>query len=127
MNVLFLDDEISRRKAFRARCPSAILVSKAAEAIVSLSPTKWDLVCLDHDLDDYFDTAEHSNTGMTVVEYICEKKPKISQIVVHSINVPAAEEMVRKLQDAGYQAQHVPFFWAQFNERMIDGHESERD
>ena len=127
MNVLFLDDEISRRKAFQARCPSAYLFSDAANAVNSLVDRVWDLVCLDHDLDDQFDTIGHFNTGMKVVEYICEWRPQIKEIIIHSLNVPAAEEMVRKLQDAGYQAQHIPFFWKQFDERMIHGHESERD
>lgn len=112
--ILFLDDSMERCKKFLSAHPMADIVHTADAAMYALNNwgregeksyiKNWDLVCLDHDLDDDFDKAGHHNTGYTVAQYIhnqfvmSDYVLKIEHIIVHSLNVPAAERMVRLLQ-----------------------------
>ena len=111
-SVLILDDCPERGRAFLARFPHARWVETASEAIASLQSLAWDLVCLDHDLGgEHFVDSRQANTGAEVVRFIVRDRPPISQIIVHSLNGPAAARMVADLDSAGYAATQVPFFW----------------
>jgi len=109
---LFLDDNADRRRCFGSAYPSAMLVETAADTITALSEP-WDEVWLDHDLGDrvFVDSAEEE-TGAGVVRWILTQpeRLKVAVFYVHSLNEPAAREMITKLQDAGYEARYCPWF-----------------
>ena len=111
MNILFLDDDPSRTKRFKEVVTHAQCASDAEGIITLLKDTEQtDLLFLDHDLggQTFVDSSE-TNTGMEVVRWIVANKPKINVIVVHSLNRPAAGEMVFKLYDVGYNVSAIPF------------------
>ena len=110
MNILFLDDDKNRQRTFRSAFPAADIVSTANECIDMLDASKWDLVCLDHDLggEQYVDPAE-KNTGMEVVRWIESNRPSVGRFIVHSLNFPARWEMTTRLDHDGYGASQCPF------------------
>ena len=117
MNILILEDSKSRQKDFKRNLPCATIVETADACIKELNEATetWDWVFLDHDLGGniFVDTYE-KNTGSEVVRWICANKPKIKQLIVHSLNDEAAYGMVRDLTGAEYSAKHVPFLCLDF-------------
>lgn len=71
----------------------------------------WTEVYLDHDLGDeaYVDSSR-KDCGMEVVRWICENKPKLGRIVVHTMNTPAGHAMCRALKRAGYDVKYQSFY-----------------
>ena len=115
-NVLFLDDDPLRTSKFRSVHPYATTVADAHECIEQLAKQDWEIVCLDHDLGgEIFVAPEFDNTGSAVVRWIVANKPKVTRFFVHSFNTPAALEMVRALQAAGYWCRYTPFGIAMIN------------
>jgi hypothetical protein len=112
MNILFLDDCPSRTKIFRSQCPSAICLETAKDCIICLSKQDWDLVFLDHDLGgEIYSDQKNTNTGSEVVRWIIQNRPKIKQVIVHSLNGPARIAMCYDLKNAGYNVLDYPFAW----------------
>lgn len=110
MKILFLDDSNERTKLFLSRVPSATNAYCAKDIIKKISEqSKIDLLFLDHDLEGIFQNSAEENCGMEVVRYICKHRPKIRNIIVHSLNYPAAQEMVQKLKNAGYNSNYYSF------------------
>jgi len=118
-HILFLDDDETRWARFQSKVPYAIRFATAEGLIEYLKHSskaqdKIDWLFLDHDLggEHYVDSARE-DCGMEVVRHLVADvelhKTKISKIVVHSHNGPAAEEMDAKLKDAGYDSKRVPF------------------
>lgn len=71
----------------------------------------WDVLYLDHDLgDEVYADSSRKDCGMEVVRWICENKPKLGQIFVHTMNTPAGHLMTRTLRNAGYDAKYRSFF-----------------
>jgi DNA-binding NarL/FixJ family response regulator len=107
--ILFLDDHDERAESFKRFAPKGhvIVVKTAKECIETLAGQEWNIVFLDHDLEDTLQSED--NNGMTVVRWIVENNPFIRQIIVHSNNKPAADNMVIMLQKASYIAAHIPF------------------
>lgn len=115
MNILFLDDDRSRTKAFFSQIPSAECVETAAACILALKQQDhWDYVFLDHDLggEVHVDSALEE-TGMEVVRWIVANRPKIKMVIVHSLHSEGAKRMCRTLEDAGYIVARIPFAWRQ--------------
>jgi len=109
MNILFLDDSENRHIRVRRALPSVNACRNAADCVSLLQNHKFDLVSLDHDLGgETFVSSDRKDCGMEVVRWIVLHKPLIDYIVVHSANRPAAEEMKRKLKDAGYFVLMMP-------------------
>ena len=109
--ILFLDDNPARLFKFKNHIPSAFLAATAEEMIELLrehSPAKC--IFLDHDLGGkvYVDSSNH-DTGMEVVRWILENKPKIERIIIHTLNDDAGYLMVSTLISAGYKAEYIPF------------------
>jgi CheY-like chemotaxis protein len=109
-SVLFLDDSEERVRVFRSLLPSATIVMTAESCIEKLQGGSYDVVLLDHDLGELvyvpLGTVGH---GGDVVKWIVEHKPVIRDIVVHSLNGPAAEWMIRALDEADYNTTYRPF------------------
>lgn len=85
----------------------------AAEAIELLESTRFDLILLDHDLGGrtYVDFSdEKEDCGMRVAEWFSIRPERVSQqgpIIVHSLNGPAAQQMVELIGEASW----IPFVW----------------
>lgn len=115
MRILFLDDDSYRYKQIlRARGHKSIIdwVETAQACIDKLA--RHDLysqIWLDHDLGgEVYVNEANKNTGSEVVRYILkEKLPIKCDIIVHSMNDVAANNMVSALQKAGYSAIYMPF------------------
>jgi CheY-like chemotaxis protein len=119
--VLFLDDDRERHRRFREAASGrgwwVEHVETAPDAIDKLRTYQYDAIFLDHDLSDEDvmmapGAASHAPTGMDVVSFLVAKPNNLNrnaQVVVHSLNAPAAEQMMRRLLDAGLQASRVPF------------------
>jgi CheY-like chemotaxis protein len=105
MAILILDDDDNRHAGFRKILKDCELVHvfTAPQAISALSQRKFDMVCLDHDLDIFCEKlCETPGCGMDVVEFICHKLPKEflpGKILIHSWNTPAAATMASLLRD----------------------------
>lgn len=110
MNVLFLDDNDFRCQTFRSFVPFGTIVNEAQECIDKLSEKDYDIVLLDHDLGgEVYVNSEEKNTGMEVVRWIVENKPRIGKVVVHSLNSGAALNMGDKLTSQEYVTYIIPF------------------
>jgi len=110
MKILFLDDDPYRTKHFKSKKPFAVCVATAKGCIEELQKDDWDYVFLDHDLGgETFVDSDQEETGMEVVRWIQENKPNIKKVIVHSLNYPAATNMLSKITDLEYNAVYVPF------------------
>jgi hypothetical protein len=117
MNIAFLDDDAVRTKKFLSSTPSAQTAVTAEEMIALLQKEQeWEYVFLDHDLGgEIFVDPNNKNTGSEVARWIVANKPKITSIIVHSLNFDASRRMVSDLVKAGYNTHYIPFtsfkFW----------------
>lgn len=111
MDILFLDDNPNRTKKFRSEIPSAQCVETAEECIKALQTRDhWDYVFLDHDLGgETHVNSGREDCGMEVVRWLCKHPTEIDQIIVHSSNYPAAQNMVSELFAHAYEAKHISF------------------
>lgn len=111
MNILFLDDDFNRCKMVQSLIPSATIVKQASSAISWLeTESHWDFISLDHDLGgEVMVDSDKPNTGMEVVRWIVENRPKIDYIIIHSFNPIGTLRMHHALYDAEYAVDNVPF------------------
>ena len=111
MNILFLDDNPTRIAHFRQAVPYATIVETAKDCVKQIDTEQWDWILLDHDLGgEEFVDSSRADTGMEVVRHLIEHKPdSLPQIVVHSLNSLAREQMCLDLVLAGYEATPIPF------------------
>lgn len=114
--ILFLDDDEERISMFLneqldLQPGSEIDVARSAgEAIRLLETNMYDQVDLDHDLDGktYVDMND-PNCGMEVVRWMVEHCPQVPEVVIHSWNYQAAQQMESTLKAHGYNAVCTPF------------------
>lgn len=114
MKILFLDDNLNRHRAFKHRFndPEIALtaVETAEDCIKALRKETFDMVFLDHDLGgETYTESSRADTGMEVVRWIEEHKPKIGEVIVHSLNPVGASAMSGGLDRSGYAVQKIPF------------------
>lgn len=123
MRVLVLEDREERCREFRRRCPPSFdltIATCAQGAIDALARQSWNIVFLDHDLNDECNIEFRfmpANTGMTVVRYLCCGPRAVGNIVIHSDNQSASRRMRDLLLAAGYHASRMPYSgmnWAEF-------------
>lgn len=101
MKILFLDDQEVRAQTARAAAIGNNFewVKTAREAIDKLKVGQYDLVCLDHDLEDqHYGGVIDKNTGQAVADHIASmvERPKVW---IHSMNPTGRENMIRTLRD----------------------------
>lgn len=122
MKILFLDDERWRHEAMDSRHPQDVVqhVRTIRQFKAALESERFDLVSLDHDLDDI-----GSETGMDAVSYLIAMPRELvpAVIVVHSWNERAADHMVRTLQNAGFAPRRKMFKSDQALGRRMQEHE----
>jgi hypothetical protein len=110
IDVLFLDDDPKRTKAFLEKIPHAVCVETAQEIIDLLSTNDVGSLFLDHDLGgEVMVSSDRKDTGMEVVRWIESNLSTIEQIVIHTMNPGAGEEMTARLKDKQYRAIRLPF------------------
>jgi len=121
MRILFLDDMQTRHNTFRdlvedQRDLDLLIAYNASQAISYLGTDGCDIdqAFLDHDLSEEdimceVGGASRVPTGMTVVDHIVTMKAPPRQVIVHTCNGPAGDEMERRLKDAGIQVIRLPF------------------
>jgi hypothetical protein len=114
MKILFLDDSDARWYSFKSKIPAAdrVETAEACVAYIRKNP-ELDWVFLDHDLGgEAWVNSSREDCGMEVVRFLCadDYTKTIKNIVVHSHNSVASEEMFNKLKDKGYNTKLIPFF-----------------
>lgn len=119
MKILVLDDSVERMSVFEhvfkgEKLYTAWNSDEAIQILKDESP--FDLVYLDHDLEDVHYTGmygvKYERTGMDVVEYMVRsltsnKMPTMT--IIHSWNVSAAKSMGDRLRDAGFPVRVEPY------------------
>lgn len=75
-----------------------------------LKKQKFDLIFLDHDLESHHKMFRHSQTGYDVAKFLVENNlQKQAIIYVHSMNPVGGNNIVKLLDNAGYEVQWIPF------------------
>jgi len=117
--VLFVDDMSERWEIFNElyRTPETahvefVWAKNYDEAIAQLPKGKWDVVFLDHDLEDPTEYNQQSGwrDGTAIVDWIREHTPFIGNAICHSMNPVGRMRMVQILQRGNYPARPVPFY-----------------
>ena len=114
MTALVLEDDIERISKFR-KCLfnfQTTYVDSAENCIYMLKNNKYDFIALDHDLGgQVFVPTDEKNTGSEVARWINNNYDnfinKESIIAVHSLNLPAAQNMLDLIPNS----KHIPFLW----------------
>jgi len=105
MDVLVLDDEAYRHRAFVRGLlnHNVTIVTTASEAIAALKRRQWDAVFLDHDLRGVVENSG-PGTGYEVAEWLAQNPDhQPPQIVIHSFNPSGAQRMQQALPNAAYR------------------------
>lgn len=117
--VLFVDDSPYRWdyfcQLFKTRNTSGVEFAWAKnydQAVEQLESGDWDVVFLDHDLEDPGDWDPQAGwrDGTAVVDWIREHTPHIGFVVCHSMNPVGRNRMVTGLERSGYSARQVPYY-----------------
>ena len=118
LKVLILDDDERRHGRFRKILVDASRthVYTARQAIAALeSNPRYDLVCLDHDLDvipNSYNRSDSPGDGTDVANYIRDRlgsRRFPRNILIHSVNKPAAARMASNLRPTGIPVKLNPF------------------
>ncbi len=111
MKILILEDNEDRNNSFIKwfNGHELIMTDNAMKAIDHLASIKFDVIFLDHDLDNrVFIDSNEPNTGYTVAKTISSTINKSTQVIVHSMNPIGARNMLDVLGESN-QAFHRPF------------------
>lgn len=112
MKILFVDDDCARWKKFTQNNVSVVSqrVKFVEEATDILSKEKFDVICLDHDMDDPPFRLWLPN-GTDLAKYIVENKIECRTILLHSLNEEGRARMLDILTKAGYHVVDCPWLW----------------
>lgn len=122
MNSLVLEDSIDRISEFKKRLFNfkQTYTDSALNAIYLIENNKYDIIFLDHDLDNnaYVDLND-KNTGSEVARWIGNNKDNINKdtyIIIHSLNTVGANYMKSIIPNSIY----IPFVWTEnvFNNKI---------
>ena len=115
MRMLFLDDEQWRHDGQRVMKSHYYIIDhvyNVAQAIAALRETHYDVVSLDHDLqEDHYkaDQPFGTGTGLEVARYIAANPSCCRRVIVHSLNEVGGRRMLAELLAAGVSAIRMPF------------------
>ena len=115
MKILIVDDQNERHYGFRLIYYPKHEMRKAftvKNAIAELEKSNFDLIHLDHDLQDF----EHFNdgrkplehTGMEICKYLINKQ-YTGKVIIHSWNTVAALQMKKMFEDNGINVSYEPY------------------
>lgn len=114
--ILIVEDDAARRSWFDrqfADCDRDV-TDDVSVAVQLLLERDYELIFLDHDLAEehyYLEMADDGLTGYAVAAWLAEhpERQPDAQIIIHSLNYSGSERMRQCLQDAGRNAEYVPF------------------
>lgn len=115
--IFLLDDDRRRHRWFTKRFQGDELdiAETVEEAKEMLAENGYDAIFLDHDLlPHHYESNDHddyANTGFAIAEWLNENKEfqRAATIIIHTRNSEAGVRMMKKLRDAGRDAEYVPF------------------
>ena len=123
--ILLVEDDEVRCAWFRARLVGYELdvTCDVREAVVWLAEREYAVVLLDHDLmeEHYFSNEpDDERTGYAVAAWLAAhpQRQHTALILIHSLNYSGAQRMLAVLQDAGRDAEHIPFPYLQSGLRL---------
>jgi DNA-binding NarL/FixJ family response regulator len=114
MKILVVDDEEQRHYGFASFYYDHELYKahNVDEAMIFLSTEEFDLIQLDHDLQDFehFEDGRKpiEHTGMDICSYLI-KRGYSGKVIIHSWNVPASVRMKKMFIDAGINVLYEPY------------------
>lgn len=117
MHILFLDDNKFRhQKMLRNSIGFSISQAwTAQEAINLMKNHEFDLIMLDHDLDNSTNNilSDDEEDGRFVCEWMAKDgRHSKTSIVIHSLNVTGATSMEKILLNSGFkQVRYLPCAW----------------
>ena len=122
MRVFILEDSINRNALFREIFAPAehvdLTIAECAEDAIRLWKPPYDLIMLDHDLEDAHyrafekgeDTYPGGQTGYDFVKWmITDTESPQGVVIIHSFNPVGAEKMEGVLKKAGWYIRRLPF------------------
>lgn len=115
--ILILEDDPNRVDIFRATLGdrhSLAFTETASAAIAAIDSTSFDVIFLDHDLGGQTHVAASDvNTGSEVVRHLAHVRQDTNldaPIIIHSMNIPEAQAMQKRLIAAGFRhVYQIPF------------------
>jgi CheY-like chemotaxis protein len=114
--ILIVEDDDRRRSWFDKRFAQyeRDTTDDVSVAVQWLLERDYALIFLDHDLalEHYaLEMADDGLTGYVVASWLAEhpERQAEAQIIIHSLNYPGSDRMLQCLQNAGREAEHVPF------------------
>jgi CheY-like chemotaxis protein len=114
--ILIVEDDETRCAWFHKRFARLTrdVTCDVVQAIGWLGENDYSIILLDHDLrDEHYlsDTRDDERTGYAVAAWLAANpdRQRDAAIVIHSLNYTGAQRMLNVLQDAGRDAEHVPF------------------
>jgi CheY-like chemotaxis protein len=115
IRVLILDDIELRHDAFRTILPDVdrthvYTASQAITALLEYPP--FDLICLDHDLDQSPDRIVNPGNGTQVARFIARDLPRShypKNALIHSANPAGADRMAALIREVGIPVTLKPF------------------
>jgi CheY-like chemotaxis protein len=123
--ILIVEDDPERCAWFTERFNGLTLdvTCDVAEAIRWLNERDYSMILLDHDLaEEHYLSNEHDDerTGYAVAAWLAlyPDRQRDATILIHSLNYIGAQRMLEVLNDAGRDAEHVPFPYLRFGLRM---------
>jgi len=115
MKILIVDDENQRHFGFKEKyLPENEVINAftVKEAIAFIQNTKFDLIHLDHDLQDFehFDNGRKpiERTGMDICRYLINNN-YMGRIIIHSWNTPASIKMKKMFEEVGIPVVYEPY------------------
>lgn len=110
MRILILEDSKQRIEWFKEiyKHHELHITKNINEAITWCLYLQFDILFLDHDLEENYGTSE-SNGYMFVKRLIETQTQKRAIIYIHSMNPTGANVMLNRLRDNEYQATWIPY------------------
>lgn len=114
MKIFILEDDYTRRAMFNEVLAGheVFIAEEIDQAKIVYEANKpFDLLLLDHDLDERFMHEGEANTGYSFVKWLVKtKQDHVKEVVIHSYNPEGAKRMEQALKDDGWMhVGRVPF------------------
>lgn len=123
--ILIVEDDETRCEWFHQKFAAHThdVTCDVKQAIEWLEGREYTAILLDHDLADEHYLSEEPDderTGYAVAAWLAAHpdRQRDALIVIHSLNYAGARRMLDILQDAGRDAEHVPFHYLQTGLRI---------
>jgi CheY-like chemotaxis protein len=123
--ILIVEDDAARCAWFNERFSGVTLdvTCDVSQAVAWLKERDYFMILLDHDLaeEHYFSNEpDDERTGYAVAAWLAghPDSQREAVILIHSLNYTGAQRMLEVLQEAGREAEHIPFHYLQFGLRM---------